>query len=58
MAEEKRTETMILQEDTKEAKEVMDFMKTLDSGERREFLGFIRGAKLVKKLSAGAIKTA
>ncbi len=58
MAEEKRTETMIAQEESKEAAEVMDFMKTLDGGELREFLGFIRGAKLVKKLTAGAIGTA
>ena len=45
MAEEKRTETMIPQEDSKEAAEVMGFMAILD-------------AKFMKNLSAGAIKTA
>ncbi len=43
-------ETMIPQEDSKEAKEVIDFFKTLNSFERREFIGIVRGAKLLKDL--------
>ena len=58
MAEEKRTETMIPQEDSKEAAEVMGFMAILDGHEKREFLAFIQGAKFVKSLPAGAIRTA
>ncbi|KAI4439514.1 hypothetical protein AALA46_13985 [Enterocloster aldenensis] len=58
MAEEKRTETMIAQEDGKEAAEVMGFMEMLDNHEKREFLAFIQGAKFVKSLPAGAIGTA
>ena len=52
MAEEKRTETMIAQEDGKEAAEVMGFMEMLDNHEKREFLAFIQGAKFVKSLPA------
>lgn len=58
MAEDKRTETMIAQEDSKEAAEVMGFMEMLDNHEKREFLAFIQGAKFMKNLTAGAIKTA
>ena len=58
MAEEKRTETMIAQADGKEAAEVMGFMEMLDNHEKREFLAFIQGAKFVKSLPAGAIRTA
>lgn len=58
MAEEKRTETMIPQENSKEAAEVMGFMEILDSHEKKEFLAFLQGAKFMKNLSAGVIKTA
>ncbi len=58
MAEDKRIETMIVQEDSKEATEIRDFMNTLDYGERREFLAFIQGAKFMKSLPAGAMKMA
>lgn len=58
MAEEKRTETMIPQENSKEAAEVMGFMAILDGSEKKEFLAFLQGAKFMKNLSAGAIKTA
>lgn len=51
MAEEKRTETMIAQENSGEAAEVMGFMEMLDSHEKREFLAFIQGAKFVKSNS-------
>ena len=58
MAEEKRTETMIPQENSKEAAEVMGFMEILDGHEKKEFLAFLQGAKFMKNLTAGAIKTA
>lgn len=49
MTEEKRTETMISQENQNETVEVMEFLKTLDESERKEFLAFLRGAKFVKR---------
>ena len=58
MAEEKRTETMVPQEDRKEAEAVMNFIKTLDSREKERFFDFLNGATVMKNLSAGAIKTA
>lgn len=58
MAEEKRVKTMLAQEESEEAKEVMGFMQTLDIHERREFLAFVQGAKFVKNLTAGAVGTA
>ena len=58
MAEDKRTETMIAQESSSEAEEVMGFMEILEQHEKKEFLAFLQGARFMKKLSAGAIKTA
>lgn len=58
MAEDKRTETMIAQESSKEAEEVMGFMEILEQSEKKEFLAFLQGARFMKNLSAGAIKTA
>ncbi|MCM1579659.1 MAG: hypothetical protein NC078_12770 [Ruminococcus sp.] len=58
MAEEKRTETMIPQESSREAEEVMGFMEILEQHEKKEFLAFLQGARFMKNLSAGAIKTA
>ncbi len=58
MAEEKRTETMIAQGDSEEAVEVMGFMEMLDNHEKKEFLAFLQGARFMKNLSAGAIRTA
>ena len=58
MAEDKRTETMIAQEDGKEAAEVMGFMAILDGHEKKEVLAFLQGAKFMKNLTAGANKTA
>jgi len=48
MAEEKRIETMLAQTSKEETEEVFDFMKSLNSYEKREFMGFVRGAKMVK----------
>lgn len=50
MAEDKRIETMLATDKQNEAAEVMDFLGTLDPYEKREFLGFMRGAKMVKTL--------
>ena len=49
---------MIAQEDSKEAAEVMGFMEMLDNHEMKEFLAFLQGARFMKNLSAGAIRTA
>lgn len=48
MAENKRMEIMLAQTSREETKEVLDFMQTLNPYEQREFMGFVRGAKLVK----------
>lgn len=45
---DKKIETMIAQTSMDEAEELKDFMKTLDPYEKREFIGFMRGAKMVK----------
>ena len=58
MAEDKRKETMIAQESSSEAEEVMGFMEILEQHEKKEFLAFLQGARFMKNLSAGAIKTA
>lgn len=58
MAEDKRTETMIAQEDSKEAAEIMGFMEILDGHEKKEFLAFLQGERFMKNLTAGAIRTA
>lgn len=50
MAEDKKIETMLAADKQNEAAEVMDFLGTLDPYEKREFLGFMRGAKMVKAL--------
>ncbi|MCI8284273.1 MAG: hypothetical protein HFE90_03255 [Firmicutes bacterium] len=41
---------MIAQENRKEAKEVIDFVKTLEKHEMREFLAFLQGAQFMKKI--------
>lgn len=48
MAEDKRMEIMLAQTNREETEEVLDFMQTLNPYEQREFMGFVRGAKLVK----------
>ena len=58
MAEDKRTETMIAQEDSKEAAEIIGFMEILDGHEKKEFLAFLQGARFMKNMTAGAIGTA
>lgn len=58
MAEDKRTETMIAQEDGKEAEKVMEFVGLLNDREKERFFDFLNGASVMKKLAAGAIRTA
>ena len=58
MAEDKRTETMIAQESSSEAEEVMGFMEILEQHEKKEFLAFLQGARFMKNMTAGAIGTA
>lgn len=36
----------------------MGFMEILEQHEKKEFLAFLQGARFMKNLSAGAIKTA
>ncbi len=48
MVEERKTETMLTQTNREEIEEVLDFMNMLDPYEKREFIGIMRGAKLVK----------
>lgn len=57
-AEKMKTETMIAQENRQEAEEVMGFMEILEQHEKKEFLAFLQGAKFMKSLAAGAVKTA
>lgn len=58
MAEGMKTETMLAQENQQEAEEVMGFMEILEQHEKKEFLAFLQGAKFMKNLVAGAVKTA
>lgn len=52
MAEGKKMETMLAQASIEETKEVLDLMSTLDPYEQREFIGFVRGARLAKAFQA------
>jgi len=47
-------EIMLNAENQNEAVAVMDFLETLDQGEKKEFLAFLQGAKFVKNLAAVA----
>jgi len=58
MAEDERMETMLAQTSREETEELMDFIKTLNPYEQREFIGFVRGAKLVKAFQAEKQKAA
>lgn len=53
-----RTETLVSTKNRKEAEEVLEFLSTLTQGERKEFLGYVRGAKLVKEYSQKHPQTA
>lgn len=53
-----RTETLVSTKNQREAEEVLDFLNTLTQSERTEFLGYVRGAKLVKEYSQKHPQTA
>lgn len=50
MIEGKEMEVLLLQKKKREAEEIMNFVSSLDPYEKREFLGYIRGAKMVKQI--------
>ncbi|MDO4317897.1 MAG: hypothetical protein Q4C48_06760 [Lachnospiraceae bacterium] len=51
MIEGKEMEVLLLQKKKSEAEEIMNFVSSLDPYEKREFLGYIRGAKMVKQIN-------
>ena len=53
MASAGRTETMIPQDNRQEAVEVLDFLRTLEDGEEKEMLAFLRGAQFGTRMGAG-----
>ena len=53
MASAGRTETMIPQDNRQEAVEVLDFLRTLEDGEEKEMLAFLRGVQCGKRMGAG-----
>ena len=55
---DKRMETMLAQTSREETEEVLDFMNTLDPYEKREFIGIMRGAKMVKAFQTAKQETA
>ncbi len=48
-----QTETMIPQDNRQEAVEVLDFLRTLEDGEEKEMLAFLRGVQFGKRMGAG-----
>lgn len=52
MAEDKRMETMLAQTSMDEAEELKNFLGTLTREEKREFIGIMKGAKIVKAFQA------
>lgn len=48
MAEDKRMEIMLAQTSREEVEEIKDLLDMLDPYEKREFIGIMRGAKMVK----------
>ena len=53
VAEEKRMDVVLPQEEKAMAVEVMDFIHELTQGEQREFMNFLHGAKFVMTLNRG-----
>ena len=50
MASAGQTETMIPQDNRQEAVEVLDFLRTLEDGEEKEMLAFLRGVQFGKRM--------
>ena len=51
MANEKSTETMISRSSQPEAEEVMEFLRSLDQNEQKDFMVFIQGIKFAKRIN-------
>ncbi len=59
MTEDKSIVSLMLSANSKkEAKDVMDFTKTLTTDQAKEFETLLRGVKIGLDLAAGGIKTA
>lgn len=56
MNKEKQMETIMPQDSKQEAAEVMDFLGTLDHGEKKEMLAFLRGVQFGKRLGVDATR--
>lgn len=56
MNKEKQMETIMPQDSKQEAAEVMDFLGTLDHGEEKEMLAFLRGVQFGKRLGVDATR--
>ncbi len=52
MPENKEIETMLAQTSREETKEILNFIQTLTPYEKREFIGIMQGAKMVKMWQA------
>ncbi len=52
MTEDKNIETLLAQTSMEEAEELHELINMLNAYEKREFIGFMRGAKLIKTLQA------
>ena len=52
MPENKEIETMLAQTSREETKEILNFIQTLMPYEKREFIGIMQGAKMVKMWQA------
>ena len=58
MAEDKRMEIMLAQTSREEVEEIKDLLDMLDPYEKREFIGIMRGAKMVKAFQTAKQETA
>ena len=56
MANEKLTETMIRRSNRPEAEEVMEFLRSLDQNEKKDFMVFIQGVKFAEGINPKHIR--
>lgn len=56
MVEDKTMEILLAQTNKNEVEEILNFINMLDPYEKREFIGIMKGAKLVKSLQATSQK--
>lgn len=45
------TEVLVKTEQKQEAAEILNLLDSMDEGQKREFMGFIRGAQLMQRLN-------